>query len=457
MRKIKICASVAIVLSFVLASLILFIASQHERENNVHTNQIVAKHVYDSVYNMIMEPIIVSKAMAYDSFLHDKLINETSYKEEEIEAIMAEYLSTLRRKMGYTSAFVVSEKTHRYYGADGIVKNLNPQDTPYDIWYPIFTESDKEYDLDTDRDQSNNYFWTVFVNIKVTDKNGKLLGVCGVGVIMDKIQDLFKKFEDEFDIKVNLIDTEGLVQVDTISQNIENAYITEAIVDKAGSNDFSYSNRGVNGFRMTRFIPELDWYLVVQGILVQETFGMNVISMLILTCALVLSAFLLAVQIIIKSEKQASIGDPLEDKLTGLPNRSYFKEAYGEMGIFTTTRYKSLAFFDADNLGLKKAANTADETIRDLVRIAKGIIFDQGQLVRWNKDGFIALLEIPAESAKNKFNEICRRSKEELGVSISVGISDINLSDSIKKNYYRSIIACYSTKEQGGNGVKVYK
>ena len=127
------------------------------------------------------------------------------------------------------------------------------------------------------------------------------------------------------------------------------------------------------------------------------------------------------------------------------------------MGIFTTTRYKSLAFFDADNLGLKKAANTVDETIRDLVRIAKGIIFDQGQLVRWNEDAFIALLEIPAESAKNKFNEICRRSKEELGVSISVGISDINLSDSIKKNYYRSIIACYSTKEQGGNGVKVYK
>ena len=127
------------------------------------------------------------------------------------------------------------------------------------------------------------------------------------------------------------------------------------------------------------------------------------------------------------------------------------------MGIFTTTRYKSLVFFDVDNLGLKKISDSSEETVRDLVRIAKGIIFEQGQLVRWNEDALLALLEIPAESAKYKFNEICRRSKDELGVTLSVGISDINLSDSIKKNYYRSIIACYAVKEAGGNGVRLYK
>jgi len=457
MKKIKICASMAIVISFVLASLILFIAGQHERENNAHTRQIMAEHVYDSIYNHIMEPIIVSKSMAYDSFLHDKLINEDSYSEKEIEAIMADYLSTLRKKLGYASTFVVSEKTHRYYTGDGIVKILNPQDTPYDIWYPIFLESGKEYDLDTDRDQANNYFWTIFVNIKITDTNGKILGVCGIGVIMDKLQELFKEFEDEFDIKVNLIDTEGLVQVDTISQNIENAYITEAILDKAGSKGFTYSNRGVNGYRMTRFIDDLDWFLVVQGILAQETFGPNVILLLVLSCLLVIFTFYFVVYIISKNEKQAEIGDPLEDKTTGLPNRNYFKEAYGEMGIFTTTRYKSLVFFDVDNLGIKKISGSSEETVRDLVRIAKGIIFEQGQLVRWNEDALLALLEIPAESAKYKFNEICRRSKDELGVTLSVGISDINLSDSIKKNYYRSIIACYAVKEDGGNGVRLYK
>ena len=37
-----------------------------------------------------------------------------------------------------------------------------------------------------------------------------------------------------------------------------------------------------------------------------------------------------------------------KDALTGLPNRYYFKENFGEHGLFNTVRYKSVAVFDID-------------------------------------------------------------------------------------------------------------
>ncbi|MCR4823519.1 MAG: diguanylate cyclase [Treponema sp.] len=456
MKKIKILAGIMIVLSFVFCSTIIYLANMRENSNDIQENIIVAEHIYDSVYNEIMAPIMVSKTMAYSTFLQEKLTEEDSVSEKEMESQMSQYLSNLRQKFNYSSAFVVSESTHRYYTANGITKILNPQTTPYDIWYPIFIESGKEYDLDTDRDQANNYVWTVFVNIKITDKNDNLLGVCGVGVIMDELQGLFQTFEDDFDVKVNLIDTEGLVQVDTISKNIENSYISEAIADKAGSEEFVYSQRGMSGFRMTKFVPELDWYLVVQGSLEQKTFGPNIIIILVLNCIFLLLVFLGICHFISKGEKKAR-QDPLEDSLTGLPNRNYFREAYGEMGIFTTTRYKSIVFFDVDNMGAKKGSGVAGDTIKNVILISKGIILEQGQLVRWSEDGFLALMEISAENAKNKFTEICQRVNQELNVTISAGITEIDLSDTIKKNYYRTFIACYTVKEAGGNGVRIFQ
>lgn len=49
------------------------------------------------------------------------------------------------------------------------------------------------------------------------------------------------------------------------SSNIENAYISDAIADGAGSDSFTYAKRSFGGFRMTRYMDKLDWYLIVQG------------------------------------------------------------------------------------------------------------------------------------------------------------------------------------------------
>ncbi|MBQ9207615.1 MAG: PDC sensor domain-containing protein [Treponema sp.] len=125
--------------------------------------------------------------MAVDAFLHKALKNELNTSEKEIEAEISAYLSAIKEKFGYIATFVVSEKTRRYYTPGGIAKIVNPEKEPYDIWYQLFLNSGKNLDLDTDRDQVNDYRWTVFVNVRITDNDGSLMGVCGVGAFYGRL------------------------------------------------------------------------------------------------------------------------------------------------------------------------------------------------------------------------------------------------------------------------------
>ncbi len=452
MRKLKAVAAAMITLSFVLPSTLVIHFFLDHNDGDTQKNLAIANHVYDSIYSEIMRPLMVSKTMAFDTFLQDQLTNEENLSEKENSKIIGDYLGSIKGKFHYSSVFVVSERTRRYYTESGILKVLNPQKVPYDIWYPIFIDGEKEYDLDTDRDQANDYLWTVFINIKIRDKNGELLGVCGVGVIMDRLQALITELEDENDIKINLIDLEGLVQVDTNSTNIENAYISSSVFDGARSDRFTFTRRGLSGIRMVRFMEDLDWYVVVQGTIEKHKVSKQMFLNLFILLAILLTIFFLIAKFAIK-EKFVVPEDVLEDPLTGLPNRNYFKEAYGEMGIFTTTRYKTIAFFDVDNFENMSDSMNSNEMLKKIVQFSNAVFWDKGQLLRWDKDGFLALLETNLQESKEEFEALCEKIYKELGITLSVGVVDINLSDTIKVNYYRAVQACYSVKEKGGNGV----
>ena len=453
MKRVHYFSAGMILVSYIISAIILYFLSSESVMKDRQQNYLLAAHIYDTVHEEVFRPIIVSRTMSIDTFLHEKLIHEEEYSEQEIESIMAEYLKKLRTEMHYSSAFVVSDKTKRYYTATGIEKLIDPQASPYDIWYQIFLESRKPYDLDTDRDESNDYRWTVFINYRITDYDGRLLGVCGIGVVMSNLQSIFDDFERMYRVKINLIDPDGLVQVDTHTQDIENAYISEAIMDKAGVEQFSYSQRGMNGYRMTRYMKDLEWYLVIQGLnsrTMNTTFGFLI---LFISCIIVLGLYFGIIRMYSSEYTKKVSADRLEDPVTGLPNRNYLREAYGEKGVFNTTRYKAIAVFDIDGFKNAKEDNEGDELLRNVVVLANEYFAWKGMLVRWGDDDFVVLLEMSAEDASVKFTDFCKTVKSHLGYTVSVGISPIDLSDTIKVNYYRAVQKCYAKKEEGGNGV----
>ncbi len=441
-------AGTVLVLSF------LSYSHRHSQENDVSRYKLIATHIYDSLNAAFEDPIAISKAMACDTFLKDALRKERTSSEKEAEDVVSSYLAALKENFGYNAAFVVSEGTRRYYTPEGISKIVNPKETPYDIWYQLFIDSGKEFDLDTDLDQVNGYRWTVFVNARITDDDGSLLGVCGLGLFMDDLQDMVLASENEYRVKINLIDAEGLVRVDSDSMNIENAYISDAIADNAGDGAFTYAKRGIGGFRMTRYMQNLEWFLVVQG------FGMRSGSGFLGLFSIVQYVLLLVLIVLIvagreKSSRFCTAGEEeTEDPLTGIPNRNYVKEAYGELGVFNTVRYKSLVMFDIDNFKSVNDTRNGDAIVVGVVGLAKKAVDENGILFRWAGDEFVCFMELSADECEPVFRQLCQDVKTKYEVSISVGLVDVDLTQTIKTNYHRAVQQCYVVKENGGNGVR---
>lgn len=256
----------AVSISFVLA-IIVSIGSLTSlaRENTKELDTMLTYRIYDSISSSLNEPIIVAKTMACNDFLSEFIKNEDSMSEQEAISVMQEYLSSVKNGLEYDSAFLVSEKSRRYYTYEGLNKIVDPINDDHDIWYKIFIEKDKPYDLDVDSDEMNKNQWTVFVNARIEDENGDLLGVCGVGVKMTNLQELFLKAENEYDVKINLVDKDGLVQVDTDDINIENAWLDTDVLSQEETDEYRYQTTSNNEFAVSKYVEYLGWYLVVRS------------------------------------------------------------------------------------------------------------------------------------------------------------------------------------------------
>ena len=426
--KQKIPVIILLVLSLLLITYITP-SFLHNKQHEISNNQLVASHIYGLIAGSVERPIGISTGLSSDEFLIRALEQEEETNPKAMEAMMSSFLSAITNQFGYAATFVVSEKTKRFYTPTGIAKIVNPQDDPYDNWYPIFIDNGLDVAVETDRDQLFDYRWSIFINARIKDDAGNTLGVCRIGLFMEDFQKMLQEVEKEYQVKINLIDTQGLVQVDTNFNNIKNAYISDALSDGANDKAFTHVKKGKSGFRMTRYMPSLRWYLVVQGnnIIQAQTKG-------IISIVLIYFFIIHAILYFLFDQKKVQHHDLVksslpEDELTGLPNRNYLKESYGELGVFNTTRYKSL------------------------VELAKTALDDRGIMFRWSGDEFVLFLEMDSYEAEERFTDFCEQSQKELDVTVSVGIVDVDLSVSIKTNYYRAVQACYAVKEAGGNGV----
>ena len=256
----------AVSISFVLAIIVsIWSLASLARENTKEIDTMLTYRIYDSISSSLNEPIIVAKTMACNDFLSEFLKNEDSMSEAEAVAVMQDYLNSVKDGLEYDSAFLVSERSRRYYTYEGLNKIVDPVNDDHDIWYSLFIEKNKPYDLDVDSDEMNKNQWTVFVNARIEDENGKLLGVCGVGVQMTNLQELFLQAEKEYDVKINLVDKNGLVQVDTDDINIENAWLDTDVLSREETDEYRYQTTSNNEFAVSKYVEYLGWYLVVRS------------------------------------------------------------------------------------------------------------------------------------------------------------------------------------------------
>lgn len=279
--------ALASILSITVTCLVLReVIMQHDEE----IIKVIASDVSDSLKNELLLPIMVSQTMANDIFLQQNL------GANENPAQLVDYLNVVKKSFGYSVAFLASEKSRRYYTSGGLVKDMHDA---HDAWYEKFTAKNVKYEFNIDPDESNNEITTIFVNTRIHDTAGNLLGVCGIGVDMNGLQKIIDVNERAYKIKINLIDKKGVVKIDTESQHIENSFLT-------GVDTFQRSNhfvlKKIGGvYVVTKYIPEFDWYLVIQreGDNMQSAFS-NVILYMAVGFLIGLVVLLIFVQLSLK-------------------------------------------------------------------------------------------------------------------------------------------------------------
>ncbi len=155
------------------------------KEDIKNISKLSSTNIYSEINNELIKPIFVSLTMANDSFLKKWLVDEQEGKASEEDLLT--YLNGFYEKYGYNSVFLVSEGTKDYYHYQGLHKTVSDTDN-HDQWYFEFVDQDIAYSLDVDNDEAAGNELTVFVNCRIENDQGDLLGVAGVGLRMNQVQ-----------------------------------------------------------------------------------------------------------------------------------------------------------------------------------------------------------------------------------------------------------------------------
>jgi diguanylate cyclase (GGDEF)-like protein len=387
-----------VIVSFLLSTGVSLLSLSLVVHNNVKDiDTILAARIYESVSSQLSEPLTVAKAMANSSFLINTLKQEKPGRDPETEQRLKAYLYGIQSGMSYTTAFVISDITKRYYTCEGVTKIIRPGTDEMDSWYIQFLEGDQDFDLDVDMDEDSHSEWIVYVNGKVRDVDGRLLGVCGVGIHMTNLQDLFYTLEKEYNVKILLVDTDGLVQVDTDAINIEKAYHENLPVSMKNRSEYVYQKGKGSEFTVTKYVENLGWYLVVKSSGAgTPTQYLNVVMINLLLCLLVLAILIFSMRHIRKRNRELSDAS-FKDQITQLYNRRAYEE--DKAAWSSEPLEDGFTHIAADLNGLKKANDTfghdaGDELIKGAAVCLKRCFAPYGRVYRTGGDEFAAILTI---------------------------------------------------------------
>ncbi|WP_272699190.1 sensor domain-containing diguanylate cyclase [Desulfovibrio sp. Fe33] len=421
---------------------------------------LTGKNIYSEVHADMLRPILAAMSMANDAFLKSWIESD----EDDITAV-TRYLSDLRDKYGFLTTFFVSAATDNYYYQDGILKKIGPRD-PHDVWFYAFLRQNVEFDLDVDTNEAEGGKLTIFVNFRVMSDTGKLLGVAGVGVNIDKVTGLLEKSRRQYGREVYLVDQDGLVQVHRDTSRIERDYITETAgirgvaksILKPGDDprSFQYDWEGEHFLLSTRYIPELKWFLIVEqsessalasarhNLIRTVAIGLLSSILIIVLCTLTINHYQSRLERLAKT-----------DPLTGAANRRALEESFDQFA------YKAIRYgtpFSAVILDLDKFKSindrhghlAGDNVLKDVAATTRRIIRPSDTLARWGGDEFLILLDGGIKEAKILSERVsCALADEhrEIPVSFCYGMARFKKGDTLESMTHRADRAMYKSKD----------
>lgn len=404
-------------------------------DNSESNTMLISNMVYSGIDNEFLKPIMVAETMSNDYFLREYMKECGEKSPEAVESDVATYLESIRTGFGYQMVFAVCDSTKTYFSYNGISKQMDLENDEHDIWYPLFLETGKTYDLDVDTDEANDWALSVFVNHEIADNEGNFLGVCGVGVEMESLQALLKKYENDYQVKIDLIDENGLIQVDSDTERIERDSIDCSYLENVNPEEFYYEE-GTKYSRVTKYMKDLGWYLVVEDHNPDkiDVIGITTPSVLIFMVGLIMMAIVFFIMSIRERKAHRELAEKkkisITDDLTGILNRHAYEEDCRKIQEQNTISQYTMIMMDVN--GLKAINDTyghmaGDELIIGAAKCIQTTMGKFGKVYRIGGDEFVALITCTEEQRRDMLGTLEHITENWSGtyqseMTISVGV-----------------------------------
>lgn len=270
---------IIIILGFFLTSLISYHSNNGIFKRDIeHISTLTSEGIFHQIDSLFTKPINISLTMANDSLLKTFLREEEERgDDEEFIQTMRDYLFAYKDKYDYDSVFLVSTHTNRYYHFESGVDRILSEDNAENKWYYSFLQDAREYNINIDNDevQSANNEINIFINCKIFFPDGEVAGIVGVGFAVDTMQEMFQDYEETFQLRAYLVDENGNIQISTNNTGYRKTdlfqscaykeYKEDILSNQVDTQDFWYAADYKRGFLVTRYIPNLEWHLIIDN------------------------------------------------------------------------------------------------------------------------------------------------------------------------------------------------
>lgn len=431
---------------------------------------LTASNIYSEIQKDLVRPVLISSTMAHDTFLRDWVLNG-----EKTENEMARYLAEVKQRHGAFSSFFVSDKSGNYYTGDGIIKQVS-QAEPRDAWYHRVRDMKEDYEINVDPDFANHDALTIFINYRVFDFSGKYMGATGIGLTVDAVRELIGNYQQRFQRTIYFADQQGKLVFFGASQTAQQPDLREReglgpllkqiLQDRSGS--YQFTENGDNHILNVNYLPELKWYLFVEQnedvalVDVRKSLYTNLAISFVVTLIVILLTHLTLGRYQSKIEEMAST-----DKLTGLLNRHAFSILIDKLVAAYRRNPKPVSLLLADidhfkQINDRYGHRTGDQVLVSIAQLLKGGLREADFAVRWGGEEFLIVLPDCSREQGEAVAEKLRRAIEaaspcetdhSIKVTISIGVSEFNGTESPEQTVNRADMALYKAKQGGRNRV----
>lgn len=471
--KIVVLISSLLIILSISITFINYFVSLNSTEKHLKTQSLPLSldNIYTEIQKHLIEPYLVSSMMANDTFVQDWILNDEANSNK-----IREYLDAIRNKYAMFATFLVSEKTGNYYTQDGLLEKIE-KENPNNSWYFRFKHIAQNHEINLDFNDNLSNSLIMFINYKIFDSKYSYIGATGVALKISYINDMLKMFRQKYHFKVYFLDDKGnilLSEKAVVSQkNINEIADLRKYKDDIISKEplsLEYENNGKKFLLNTKFIPELNLYLLVEASLddfitdVKDVFHINLLFSLFITLLITL----IIIYIIRKYNKRLEyLAD--NDLLTSINNRRSFnlKLEHSILIHHRENKPLNLLFLDVDNF--KRINDNFGHVIGDkvLIRIAeilKNNIRKSDLVSRWGGEEFIVAYIncsfedsfIGAEKLKNLIEtDFILKDLTKSSVTASFGLTTLKKEDSINDLIDRADFAMYESKNSGKNRITI--